>query len=135
MAAMKIKILLSLLGALVILAGCVGTVSGRKTAGVPLVRDTVEGRYERPVNQVFEAAKDVIKSQGALANEGTLYKETNEVKTVEGQVAQRKVWIRIEAVDPKVTSVKVQARTQGGSGDVDLAHQIEKDIALKLVTR
>jgi hypothetical protein len=62
-----------------------------------------------------------------------LYNSTNVVKTVEGKVNQRTVWVRIEAIDPKVTAVTVQTRTPGGGSDIDLAHEIEKQIALKLV--
>ena len=56
------------------------------------------------------------------------------VKTVEGRINQRNVWVRVEQVDPKVTSVKVQTRTPSGGADLDLAHQVEKEIALKLVS-
>ena len=60
-------------------------------------------------------------------------RETNTVKTVEGKINQRTVWVRVEAVDPKVTAVTVQTRTSGGVSDLDLAHEVEKQIALKLV--
>ncbi len=129
---MKMKIFLGLL-AVVVCAGCVKTVTGRSTAGVPFVKDQVIGYYERPVNQVYEAAKAVIQFNGALVNEGTLYSETNLVKTVEGKVNERSVWVRAEQTDPKMTRVAVQARTKGGGSDLDLAHEIEKQIALKLV--
>lgn len=132
-AAMKTKIFVSLLGALIVTAGCVSTVSGGKTGGVPFVKDTVEGRYERPLDEVFKAAKDVVIANGVLNKESILHSETNTVKTVEGKVNQRTVWVRVEDVDPKVTAVVVQTRTQGGAADVDLAHDIEKQIALKLV--
>src|SRR5262250_1130955 len=92
-AAMK-KIFVLLLGA-VLVGGCVGTVTGRKTGGVPFVKDTVEGRYERPLDQVFEAAKEVIKFNGTLVNESILHNETNTVKTAEGKVSQSTVWIRV----------------------------------------
>jgi len=130
---MKTKIFPGLLGALVIVTGCVNTVSGRKTAGMPFIKDSIEGRYERSVDQVFEAAKEVIKFHGTLINESILHTETNQVKTVEGKVNQRTVWVRVEAADPKITTVTVQTRTAGGGSDVDLAHEIEKQIALKLV--
>ncbi len=99
---------------------------------MPFIKDKVEGRYERSVNQVFEAAKAVVKRNGVLVNETTLYSETNAVKTVEGKVNQRSVWVRVEAVDPKVTAVTVQTRTSGGGSDLDLAHELEKEIALEL---
>ena len=130
---MKINIGLVLLGALVVVAGCVDTVTGRQTGGVPFVRDSLKGRYERPVDEVFGAAKEVVSALGVLNTESILHNETNLVKTVEGKVNQRNVWIRIEGVDPKTTLVAVQTRTQGGGTDMDLAHQIEKEIALKLV--
>jgi hypothetical protein len=67
-----------------------------------------------------------------LANDSTLYNQGNVVRTVEGKVNQRSIWVRIEGIDPKITSVIVQARTRGGFADVDLAHELEKQIALKL---
>jgi len=119
-------------GAILVTAGCVGTVNDRTTAGVPFIKDRVEGRYERPVDQIFQAAKEVVRANGILVNESTIYNQTNAVKTVEGKVNQRNVWIRVEAVDPKVTQVTVQTRTPGGGSDIDLAHELEKQIALKL---
>lgn len=112
-------------------AGCVSTVNERTTGGVPFVKDKVQGRYERSVDQIFTAAKEVIKENGLLINESTLYR-TNEVRTVEGKVNQRSVWVRVEAVEPKVTEVTVQTRTPGGGADIGLAHELEKQIALKL---
>ena len=134
---MKIKIFLTLVSTIATLAflGCVETVSDRKTVGMPYVKDTIEGRYERPLDQVHQAALDVIKFNGTLVNESIIHSETNTVKTVEGRINQRNVWVRVEQVDPKVTSVKVQTRTPGGAPDIDLAHQVEKEIALKLVSR
>ena len=125
-------ILAILAGVAMLTAGCVSTVNDRTTAGVPFIKDRIEGRYERPLERVFAAAKDVIKKNGVLVNESTLYNETNLVKTVEGKVSQRSVWVRVEAVDPKVTAVIVQTRTPGGGSDIDLAAQLDKEIALEL---
>src|SRR5204863_3629372 len=90
-ASMKEKIFLALIGASLIGAGCVPTVTGRSTGGVPFIKDAVEGHYERPLDQVFEAAKEVVKFNGTLINEGTHHTETNTFKTVEGKVNQRSV--------------------------------------------
>ena len=130
---MKTTIFTILVGAVLAVAGCVSTVDERKTAGVPFIKDKVGGRYERSVDQVAQAAKQVVTANGVLINESTLYNQTNAVKTVEGKVNQRTVWVRIEYVDPKVTEVTVQTRTPGGGSDIDLAHELEKQIALKLV--
>jgi hypothetical protein len=132
---MKTKIFAALFGvslAVSLLTGCVNTVSGSKTGGVPFVNDRFEGRYERPVEAVFEAARKVVAENGVVTKESTLLNETNLVKTVEGKVNQRGIWIRIEALEPKVTGVLVQARTKGGAADQGLAHELEKQIALKL---
>jgi len=113
-------------------AGCVSTVTDRTTPGMPLVKDRIQGRYERSVDEIFKAAKEVVKDNGVLVNESILYNQTNLVKTVEGKVNQRNVWVRVEAIDPKITEVTVQTRTPGGLSDIDLAHELEKEIALKL---
>lgn len=130
---MNIKILAGLLALAFVCAGCVRTVTGRNAVGVPTMKDTVYGNYEKPLDQVFEAAKEVIRFNGALLNEGIVHNETNMVKTVTGRVNQRSVWVRVEQLEPKITGVSVQTRTQGGGTDLNLAHEIEKQIALKLV--
>jgi len=133
MSAMKTKIFAVLIVITLSAVGCVSTVNERTSPGVPFVKDKVEGRYERSVDQVFNASKQVLSTNGVLVREGTLYNQTNAVKTIEGKVNQRNVWIRIEGIEPKVTAVIVQTRTPGGGADLDLAHEIEKQIALKLV--
>src|SRR5579859_4171796 len=120
---MKTTIFTILFGAVLVGAGCISTVDERKTAGVPFIKDRIGGRYERTVDQVAQAAKQVVSSNGVLVNESVLYNQTNAVKTVEGKVNQRTVWVRIEYVDPKVTAVTVQTRTPGGGSDIDLAHE------------
>ncbi|HWI55765.1 MAG TPA: DUF3568 family protein [Bacillota bacterium] len=131
---MKIKLFVSLLGALVLVtSGCVKTVTERSTAGVPFIKDTITGNYERPLDQVYNAAKAVVSFNGTLINESIMHTETNVVKTVEGKINQRRVWVRVESQAPKITTVAVQTRTPGGRPDLDLAHEVEKQIALKLV--
>lgn len=130
---MKTKLFLALLGVAVLAVGCVETVSGRKTAGVPFIRDSVGGFYDRPLSQVYDAAVQVVKFNGILVNETVLHTETNQVRAVEGRINQRAVWVRVEAKDPRITYVEVQARTKGGGSDMNLAHELEKQIALKLV--
>jgi hypothetical protein len=132
---MKTKIFASVavLALVAFIVGCVNTVSGRKTAAVPFLKDRLQGRYERPVEEVFTAAKEVIKVNGTLLNESTLHTSTNAVRVLEGKVNQRSVWVRVEEVDPKVSSVTVQVRNKAGGKDTDLTAELEKQIALKLV--
>lgn len=131
---MKIKFFAVVLAlAAVVAGGCVTKVSGGRTAGVPFVKDRVEGRYQRPVDTVFAAARDVVSREGVLNNESILHSETNQVKTLVGKVERRTVYIKVEPVDAEVTSVMVQARTSAGASDMDMAHQLEKLIALRMV--
>lgn len=129
---MKSKFFAVIAGLVVVTAGCVDTVSGRKTAAVPWVKDSIEGRYERPAAQVYDAAKSVLALNGTLLNETTIH-GTNAVFALEGRVNQRSVWISVTQVEPKISSVVVQARTKAGGTDIELVHELEKQIALKLV--
>lgn len=114
------------------MTGCIDTVSGGKTAAVPFVKDKFSGHYERSLDQVFQAAKDVVKEMGTLATESTIYSQSYGVKALQGKINQCNVWIRVEAEDSKITGVAVQTRTKSGGSDTDLAHEIEKQIAVKL---
>jgi hypothetical protein len=130
---MNTKFLAVCIGIAFVATGCIRTVTGRNTGGVPFVKDRFEGRYERTVDQVFGAAKLVITENGVLLTESTLHGQVNDVRVVEGKVNQRNVWIRVEGIDPKpITAVTVQARTKGGGSDMGLVHELEKQIALKL---
>lgn len=123
---------MALLGGAIIVAGCVSTVNEQHTVAVPFAKDRMEGRYERSVDQVFQAAKTVVMNNGTVSRESNLLGGTNTVRTLEGKVNQRKIWVRVEGLDPKVTAVTVQARRGSGGTDQELTHQLEKEIALQL---
>jgi Protein of unknown function (DUF3568) len=122
-----------LAGVAILVVGCIRTVSGNKTGAIPFKKDRIEGRYERPMNTVYEAAKEVLQFNGMVTAESTLSTTNTTALALEGKVNQRSVWIRVEQVDPKITEVIVQARTKWGGSDLDLVHELEKEIALKLV--
>jgi hypothetical protein len=132
---MKTKMLLALLGMLVIVAGCVSTVNDRSTAAVPFVKDKFESRYQRPPDQVYAAALEVLKFKGTITRESILHPGTNQVQTIEAKVNGRNVWVRVQPVDSTVTSVTVQVRTSGGGSDLDLTQQLQTEIAVKLASR
>jgi hypothetical protein len=129
---MKLKLGLVILLPAILAAGCVGTVNDRKTAAVPFVTDRIEGRYERTVPEVYDAAVYVLKLNGSLQNEVILHESDEVARAIEGRVNQRRIWIRVEPVDAMVTSVVVQARTSAGGTDRNLAFELEKQIALRL---
>src|SRR5437879_8527109 len=108
--------------------GCVNTVDDRTEFGVPFVKDSVEGRYERTAAQVLAAAKEVLAENGVLTAENTLN------NSLEARINQRSVWVRVEEIEPAkpLTRVTVETRTLAGGTDLDLAHEMEKQIALRL---
>ena len=115
-----------------ITAGCVKTVSDTHTPTVAFGKDSVEGRYERAMDQVYQAAVQVIQHNGVIITEFIPHDTTNIVRSLRGKVDQCNVWVRVEVVDPKITSVVVEARTWNNR-NLDLAHELEKEIALQLV--
>ena len=127
-------ILFSILAGVVLtITGCVNTVDDRSRAGVPFIKDQMAARYQRPLVEVFEAARNAVKAYGTLNNESTLLSSSNSVRIVEGRVNQRLVWVRVEAIEPQLTEVTVQSRTKWGGRDLEVAHEIEKRVALELI--
>lgn len=128
---MKMKLLLCVIAAGLtgLLAGCVKTVNDQSQFGIPFLKDDAEGQYERSVPEILDAARAVINADGELTSDNSVN------HSLVGRVNDTTVYIRVDEVDvtKPVSHVVVQARTRGGAADADLAHQIEKEIALKLV--
>ena len=130
---MKTKIFAAVVGIAMVTAGCVKTVSDTHTPTmVPFGRDSVEGRYERSLDQVYQAAVAVVNHTGTVITEYIPHDTTNTVRSLRGKANQCDVWLSVEAVDPQITQVTVQARTKWGASNLDLAHELEKEIALQL---
>ena len=110
--------------------GCVSTVDGGKRAAVPFRKDKVYSRYQVPVQDVVDAAKYVLASeQGGL---GVLQSENRINGSLIAKVDKRTVWVRVRELEPTVSEVITQVRTEAGWGDVALASEIDKQIALRL---
>ena len=118
--------------ATICVTGCVSTVTEDKTAGVKLSSDQLENKYPVTLTQAFDAAKRALQGFGQVTRESTLLENTNQVRALEGKANGRDVWIRIEALEPKVTSVKVQARSTWSGSDIQTAHDVATRIALEL---
>lgn len=129
---MKEKIFAAMggIGLALVVTGCVGTVSGTTAPGF-YVPDKVVGRYQRPVDEVYNAAVQVVNNDGVLIKEFIPHDTTNTVRSLQAKVNQENVWISVESVDPQITQVTVQART-GAGGDMQEAHELDKEIALQL---
>ena len=128
---MKMNFLAVLAGAALLAAGCASTVTDQHTFASTWSKDTITARYPRTTDQVYHAATYVVSQDGRLTRE-FITPGTNVVRSLEGKVNQRTVWVAVAQEDPKITDVTVQTRTQGGISDIDLAAQIDKQIALKL---
>ncbi|HTX21794.1 MAG TPA: DUF3568 family protein [Candidatus Aquilonibacter sp.] len=126
------KIFAAFVGVAIVVTGCIGTVSGTKTPALTWSKDRLEARYQRTVDQVYQASVAVIQNNGVLVTEFIPHDTTNVVRALQGKVNQRNVWIRVQAVDPNITQVTVQARSSAGISDIDLASQLQTQIALQL---
>ena len=82
-------------------SGCVNTPDNRRIIGPP-GKDKIESRYERPVETIFAAAKEVLRFNGTLYGENTIS------HTLEAKVDTRTVWVSVDEVEPKVSRVIVQ---------------------------
>lgn len=107
-------------------SGCYSTPDGRMRPGVPFAKDTIENRYLRPVDVIFNEAKNVLLFNGTLHGENTIN------NTLEAKVDNRTIWVQVDEVEPRVSRVRVTARKAGGAPDIDLASEIATQIALKL---
>jgi len=127
------KTLFGLFGAALLVlsgTGCITTVDGHKSAGVPFRKDKITSRYQIPVDQVFTAAKEVL--AGEKGGLGVLESENRVNNSLVAKVNTRKVFIRVTEVEPNIAEIVVQVRTDSGWDDLDWAAEIDKQIALRL---
>jgi hypothetical protein len=122
----KLSTLLLIAAALASSTGCYQTKDGRTKAGVPFVKDTLESRYERPADQVFQAAKETLAYNGTLTAENTID------RSLSAKIDTRTVWVKVDQVEPSISRIYVQARNKTGGKDIALAAEIDKQIALRL---
>src|SRR5437764_5970862 len=95
-AVMRMKWILLLAASTVITAflgsGCATSVDGRMTPGFSFVKDSVEGRYEKPVLDAWTAAKDVLNYNGRVYSEDVMK------STIEHSLNQPTVWVKVEPI-------------------------------------
>ena len=118
---------LALLTALVVVTpGCYQTMDDRSKFGVPFKKDKIAGQYERNLEQVQAAAQKVLQFNGTIT--------ANDIvnRVLVGKIDTRSVYVKLTEVEPNLTGVTVQARKKNGTADIDLAAEIEKQIALQL---
>jgi hypothetical protein len=129
---MKKIIFAAFAGIIIVTAGCVSTVSDTSSPALTWSTDKISARYQRSVDQVYQAAVTVIQNNGVVLTEYIPHDTTNTVRALSGKVNQKNVWVRVEAVDPKITELTIQARSSWGISDVALASELVTEVALQL---
>jgi hypothetical protein len=124
----KLLVLLTLCITATLFTACVKTVDGRRTAAVPFTRDRVQSLYNRPAREVVAAVRDVLAHNGVITSEDTVR------LTFEANVDQRRVWVRVEEQEAKVTQLTIQCRGKGGGADLDLAIFLDRQVAVRLAS-
>lgn len=107
-------------------SGCYTSDSGKVRFGVPFIKDSFPSRYERSAEQVREAALQVLESMGQL----TMNDYVNSV--IEARVDTKWVTVTIQPIESGITQVITEVRSRSGLGNLDLAREIDKQIALQL---
>lgn len=115
-------------GLVMVLAACHTTLEGRLKPGFP-GKDTIVSRYEAKFDDVYEAAKLVLKDSGTLISDDRVS------NTLRARVDNNTVWVKLDANEPGIITVSVEARTSGGAAHVDLASEIDKRIYGRLITQ
>jgi hypothetical protein len=129
---MKKLIFAALAGIIMVTAGCVSTVTDTSSPALTWSTDKISARYQRSVDQVYQAAVTVVQNNGVVLTEYIPHDTTNTVRALSGKVNQKNVWVRVEAVDPKITELTIQARSSWGISDVALASELVTEVALQL---
>ena len=84
-------------------------------------------RYERPMDQVINSAREVLSRTGTITGDDVVNNE------VSAKIDNRSVWVTVSEVEPLVTEVKVRVRSSRGTADLAMAAEIDKQIAIGLV--
>jgi hypothetical protein len=129
---MKKLFFAALAGIVIVTAGCVSTVTDTSSPAMTWSTDKISARYQRSVDQVYQSAVTVIQNNGVVLTEYIPHDTTNTVRALSGKVNQKNVWVRVEAVDSKITELTIQARSSWGVSDVALASELVTEVALQL---
>lgn len=114
------------------LIGCVSKVTETQPSSKPAYQDRIENRYAKSVDQVYAAAQKAVESFGNVTRAGNVLSATNQVRTVEGEINGRSIYIRLEEIAPRTTTAVVQVRTKLGSTDLRVAKDVVRQIGVYL---
>ncbi|MBX3733944.1 MAG: hypothetical protein KF791_15315 [Verrucomicrobiae bacterium] len=107
-------------------SGCYSTETGRTKFGMPFAKDSIISRYSRPVPVVFAAAKEVLAFNGTLTSENLID------NTLTARADSKTIYVKVTEPEAGIAEIATQVRGSAGGPDLDLAAEIDKQIALKL---
>ncbi len=119
---------LALLSTVFIFSACVSGVNGRIYPGNPFTHDKLISQYQCSVEQALNASREVIKHNGEVISEDP------KTGILQGKVDQRKVNVKVSAVDEKISQITLQVLSSLNNGDIQLASELNKQIAVRLAT-
>lgn len=120
--------LTGLISTLFLFSGCAIFLLGAGAAGgVAISKDTIEGHFDKKMDQVWKAAREV------LMHEGFIRLEDKPHSFLEGEVRKSTVKIELLQVSEKTVRIRVKARKGHNLlPDPDLANQLYNKIFHKL---
>ncbi len=128
---MKIKNSLSI-GALIVsfslLSGCaLFLIGGGVAGGIAISKDTIEGNWDKSIDNVWSASRQV------MMQEGFIRLEDKARGKIEGEVRKSQVEIEIHKISEKTVQIHVKARKGHNLlPDMDLANELYNKIFTKV---
>lgn len=94
-----------ILSAFLIFSGCALLLVGAGvTGGIAISKDTFEGHFDRKLENVWRATREVIMEQGFIRNEDKPHGR------IEAEVGKSEVKVEIQQVSEKAVRIRVKAR-------------------------
>lgn len=106
--------------------GCTNVPGKGSRFKVPFIKNGFVSRYERSPDQVREAALKVLATQGQLTMNDVVNSQ------IAARVDNRDVVVYIQSIESGITEVITQIHNKWGGTDLNLAREIDKQIALQL---
>jgi|TARA_B100000959_G_C14857337_1_gene572769 hypothetical protein len=113
------------------LTGCFTTQDGKsKLTTIPWRTDSIQRRYDRPVEKVLAAARE------SLSTLGTLTSEEKTKNVITGRIDTRYIWIKVtpdQQAPESISAVTFQVRTKYRNPDIQVAANLAQQTTLALI--
>ncbi|MDP7011128.1 MAG: hypothetical protein QF685_07095 [Verrucomicrobiota bacterium] len=113
------------------LTGCFTTQDGKsKFTTIPWRTDSIQRRYDRPVEKVLAATRE------SLSMLGTLTSEEKTKNVITGRIDTRYIWIKVtpdKQAPESISAVTFQVRTKYRNPDIQIAANLAQQTTLALI--